>query len=116
MRLALRRSHRSVAGSDDAAVSTRLVRRSTAAIAVAAVVVMGRGGGGPVVQVDPRGGHVERPLELFELLQLHLRHDSICLLSVQGREINLIYSSGIWDKYIVRTGRAWWFDTTFSLL
>ena len=114
MRLALRRSHRSVAGSDDAAVSTRLVRRSPAvAAAVIIIVVLGHG---PVVQVDPRGGHVERPLELFELLQLHLRHDSICLLSVQGREINLIYSSGIWDKYIVRTGRAWWFDTTFSLL
>ena len=101
MRLALRRSHRSVAGSDDAAVSTRLVRRSPAVAAAVTVVVLGHGPG-PVVQVDPRGGHVERPFELFELLQLHLRHDSICLLSFQGRKINLILSRGIWDKYIVR--------------
>ena len=66
MRLALRRGHRPVAGSDDAAVSTRLVRRSPAV----AVVVVGHGLS--VVQVGPRGGHVEGPLDLLELLQLHL--------------------------------------------
>ena len=46
-----------------------------------AVVVLGRSGG-PVVQVDPRGGHVEGPLEILELLQLHLPDGSICLLSL----------------------------------
>ena len=66
MRLALRRRHGPVAGGDDAAVSTRLVRRSPAV----AVVVVGHGLS--VVQVGPRGGHVEGPLDLLELLQLHL--------------------------------------------
>ena len=52
MRLALRRSHRSVAGSDDAAVSTRLVRRSTAAMGPYIKDVHTEGGGGVGPKAD----------------------------------------------------------------